>query len=48
MGYQTILWMDKILHHFETMVETVVCWYLQGNHHSRVSRWCEMDFVHPR
>ena len=23
-------------HHFETR-ETIVCWYLQGNHHSRVS-----------
>ena len=23
---------DKtILHHFETMVETIVCWYLQGS-----------------
>ena len=29
--------MDEILHHFETMVETIVSWYLQGHHHSRVS-----------
>ena len=32
-----ILWMDKILHHFEIMVEPIVCWYLQKNHHSRDS-----------
>ena len=33
-----ILWMDEILHHFET----IVCRYLQGSHNSRVSeRWCE-------
>ena len=25
--------MDKVLNHFETMVETIVCWYLQGNRH---------------
>ena len=31
----------------ETMVETIVCWYLQGNHHSRVS-WAVQDFVHPQ
>ena len=24
-------------HHFETMVETIACWYLPGDHHSRVS-----------
>ena len=24
-----ILWMDEILHHFETTVETTVCWYLR-------------------
>ena len=28
---------------------TIVCWYLQRNHHSRISeRRCEMDFVHPQ
>ena len=33
-------------HHFKTMVETIVRWYLQGNHHSVV---CQvMDFVHPQ
>ena len=26
----------SISHHLETMVEAIVCWYLQGNHHSRV------------
>ena len=26
--------------------ETIDCWYLQGNHHSRVS-WVVQDFVHP-
>ena len=30
---RAILWMDEIRsHHFETMVETIVCWFLQGNH----------------
>ena len=33
-------------HHLETMVESIVCWYLQGN---RILpgflRWCEMDFA---
>ena len=32
-----LLLMDTILHHFETMVETIVCWYAQGNQHSRPS-----------
>ena len=41
-----ILWMDGIRsHHFETMVETTVCWYLQGNH-PRIS--LVQDFVHPQ
>ena len=35
--FPSILWMDKIPHHFEAMVETSVRWYLQGNHHCRVS-----------
>ena len=26
-----ILWVDKILHHFESMVEAIVGWYLQLN-----------------
>ena len=29
--------MDEILHHFKTMVETIVSWYLQGHLHSRVA-----------
>ena len=35
----TILCMDRMHkpHHLETMVETILCWYLQGNHLSRVS-----------
>ena len=38
--------MDKILHHFKTMGDHV-CWYLQGNHHSRVSeRWCRISSIH--
>ena len=41
-----ILWMDEILHHFETMKNNFVCWYLQSKSHSRVSeRWCNMDFA---
>ena len=48
LGKTLILWMDEILHHFETMVETLVCWYLQGNRIiPAFLRWCEMDFVHP-
>ena len=27
--------------------ETIVCWNLQGNHHSRAS-WVVQDFVHPQ
>ena len=33
----TLLWMDEILHHVQDMVETIVCCYLQGNHHSSAS-----------
>ena len=29
------------------VLETIVCWYLQGNHHSRVSQVVQ-DFVHPQ
>ena len=31
-GCPSILWMDEIMHHCETMVETMVCWYLRGSH----------------
>ena len=43
-----LLWMDEILHQFETMVwETTI--YVGESKHSRVSeRWCEMGFVHPQ
>ena len=34
MNFNTV---DGCLHHFETMVEAIVCWYLQRNHQSRVS-----------
>ena len=42
-----LLWMDKIRsHQIKTMVETVVCWYLQGNHYPMaLIWWCDMDFV---
>ena len=30
----------------ETMVETSTCWY-QGNHHSRVSEWCDFWISQP-
>ena len=29
-GQNNLLWMDELLHHFETMVEKHVCWSLQG------------------
>ena len=37
-----ILWVDEILHHFEPMVETIVCAvFALESTHSRVSeRWC--------
>ena len=38
-----LLWMDEILHH----LESILCWYLQGNHPSRVSEVVQ-DFVHPQ
>ena len=37
-----ILWMDEIRSHFETMVETIVCWFFTGES-SLVQ-----DFVHPQ
>ena len=33
-------WTKSISHHVESMVETIVCWYLQGHHHSRVDSTC--------
>ena len=41
-----ILWMDGILHQFETM-GTMVRWYVQGTHHSRAS-FVAQDFVRPQ
>ena len=31
MVFNDLLWMDEILHHLETMVETIAYWYLQRN-----------------
>ena len=39
-------WIDKILHHLETMVETMVRWYLQGKQPSMVS--VVQEFVRPQ
>ena len=41
-----ILWMDEILHQFETMGNRLFVGILHGNHHSRVS--VVQDFVHPQ
>ena len=43
-----ILWMDKNLHHFETMVETirfVGIFVGESNHSLGFLGWCEMDFA---
>ena len=37
--------MDKIPH-FETMVETILCWHLQGNHHSGFLGWGRISSTH--
>ena len=43
-----ILWMDEVLHHFETIQKkTIVDWFLQANHDFRVSPAVQ-DFVHPQ
>ena len=51
--HANILWMDRILHHFETMAETIVGWYhcwlvfTGKSSETRVSeRWCERKFRH--
>ena len=36
-------WTDEILHN----LDTILCWYLQGNYSSRVSEVVQ-DFVHPQ
>ena len=42
-------WTKSISHHFETMVETLPCWYSQGNGIILgLQRWCEIDFIHPQ
>ena len=40
-----VLWMDEILHQFETMGNRLFVGILQGNHHSRVSSVVQ-DSVH--
>ena len=45
----TILWMNNI--HFappKKPLDTMVGWYLQGNHHSRFLRWCRTLSIHSR
>ena len=43
----SLLWMDEILHHFETMFEAIVfCWYLEEIKMWGFLGWCETDFVH--
>ena len=40
------LWMDEILHHFETIVKTIVLVFTGDPTHSRASeRWRKMDFA---
>ena len=38
---------NSISHHFETMVEPIVCWYLQGKRSFQVPEVVQ-DFVHPQ
>ena len=50
---ETILWMDEIRsHHLETMVETIICWYLRWGIESEArvpERWCLRGFRnHPQ
>ena len=41
--------MDGILRHFETMVATMVFWYLQGSQIiPGFLRWCRISFIHSR
>ena len=42
-----ILWMDKILHHFESMGNHCLLLFTRGNHPSRPS-WVVQDSVHPQ
>ena len=41
--------MDEILHQIEAMVETAVCWCLQGNHQKPgFLKVVRTEFVHPQ
>ena len=42
-----ILWMDEILHHFETTGNHGMLVFAGESNHSRVS-WVVQDFVHPQ
>ena len=40
-------WAKSTSHHFDTMVETIICWYLQGNEQKPgCLRWCRISFIH--
>ena len=44
----TILWMDEILHRFETMGSHCLLVFTGESFIPGFLRWCEMDFVHPQ
>ena len=41
-----ILWMDELLHHFETMGEAIVCWYLRWGIESFQVRFMDFATIH--
>ena len=43
-----LLWMDKILHHLETMGNHCLLGICRGTIIPGFLRWCEMDFAHPQ
>ena len=44
-----ILWMEELLHHFETIGRHCLLVFSGDSSETRVSeRWCEADFVHPQ
>ena len=45
---QVLLWMDKILHHFESMGNHYMLVFTGGIILPGFLGWCEMDFVHPQ
>ena len=44
---RTLLWMDEILHHFETTGNHAMLVFTGESNHSRVS-WMVQEFVHPQ